>query len=98
MYDYTTNPEYFGYFDDPSQIEPTYDPGQNAPCLICGKPWMPGTVHITIFATWDETKQKDTCYFYRFHRTCHDGLGSDEQREEFEGRMFESTQTSNNDA
>lgn len=93
--DYRSNPEYFGYYDNPVQKEPAYDPGQTAPCLICGGPWIPETVRTITFVRWDSDLGKPAghiAYFYRVHQACHDGLGSDEQRKEFEGRMFESTE------
>jgi hypothetical protein len=27
---------FYGWFDDPGQTEPTYEPPRNAPCLFCG--------------------------------------------------------------
>ena len=93
--DYRSNPDYFGYYDDPTQREPKYDPMQTAPCLICGESWTPDTVRTLTFVRWSSVEGKPAstiCYFYRIHRACHDRLGSDEQREEFEGRMFESTE------
>lgn len=34
----------YGYYDDPSQTTPKFDPDDKAPCLICGEKWTEDTV------------------------------------------------------
>jgi len=59
----------FGWFDDPDQQEPSYDPPHDAPCLFCGKPINAGNVrtHSLMYAGPEYAKRS---YFYRTHRTC----------------------------
>jgi hypothetical protein len=75
---YATNPEYFGYYDEPTQSEPTYDPWNKAPCLICGNRMDDDDVR-TISLIPAETDPQPRIWFYRVHRTCHVQLTADEQ-------------------
>lgn len=59
----------YGWFDDPWQHDPSYDPPHNAPCLFCGKPVTADDVrtHSLMYAGTIYAKRS---YFYRTHRTC----------------------------
>lgn len=60
----------YGWFDDPDQIEPSYEPPRNAPCLFCGFPVHADDVrtHSLMFRNQYGARS----YFYRTHRTCAD--------------------------
>lgn len=66
-----TGNQVYGWFDDPWQTEPSYDPPHDAPCLFCGKPVAPDDVrtHSLMYAGPVYAKRS---YFYRTHRTCAD--------------------------
>lgn len=59
---------FYGWFDDPTQTEPTYEPPRDAPCPFCGKPIYSGDVrtHSLMYAGQYAARS----YFYRTHRTC----------------------------
>ena len=60
----------YGWFDDPDQVEPSYEPPRNAPCLFCG-----GNVHAQDVRTHNlmySGQYAARSYFYRTHRTCAD--------------------------
>ena len=56
----------FGYFSDPSQVSPVYDPGLTAPCPHClHRLWLP-VMTISLM------REGSPCsYFYRAHKECH---------------------------
>lgn len=90
---YITNPEYFGYFDDPSQKEPAYDPIKIAPCLLCEKKLKDDDVRTITFLRLDKIGNLgEICYFYRVHKSCHERLSYDE-RSKFEEEIYDSTET-----
>jgi hypothetical protein len=58
----------YGWFDDPGQETPTYEPPRDAPCLFCAH-----LIHAGDVCTHSLTFQGDYAarsYFYRTHRTC----------------------------
>jgi hypothetical protein len=59
----------YGWFDDPVQTEPTYNPPRNAPCLFCGNSITPDNVatHSIMQAGPAYAKRS---YFYRTHKSC----------------------------
>ncbi len=60
----------YGWFDDPDQLEPTYEPPRDAPCLFCGS-----SVHAKDVRTHNlmySGQYAARSYFYRTHRTCAD--------------------------
>jgi hypothetical protein len=59
----------YGWFDDPEQDTPTYDPPRDAPCLFCGNPVHNDDVR-THSLMWDGPVYAKRSYFYRTHRTC----------------------------
>jgi hypothetical protein len=56
----------FGWFDDPSQTTPAYDPPHDAPCLFCGSPIHADDVQTHSIMMSGSAKS----YFYRTHKTC----------------------------
>jgi hypothetical protein len=70
----------YGWFDDSSQTEATYDPPHNAPCLICGDPVRDDDVRTISMMNMPETRPERS-YFYRVHRTCHEPLSDVEKTE-----------------
>ena len=58
----------YGWFDDATQTEPTYDPPSAAPCLFCGKPVSSDDVrtHCLIYTHQYAARS----YFYRTHKSC----------------------------
>jgi hypothetical protein len=59
---------FYGWFDDPDQREPSYDPPHNAPCSFCGMPINADDVrtHSIMY----EGQYAARSYFYRTHRSC----------------------------
>jgi hypothetical protein len=57
----------FGYFDEPGQTAPTFDPGPDAPCPICLKKLEPPVMTISLMAPGSARS-----YFYRIHKGCAD--------------------------
>lgn len=55
----------FGYFDSPTQIEPTYDPGLTVPCPIC---LLDLTMPVTTISLMGVKDNKS--YFFRAHKSC----------------------------
>jgi hypothetical protein len=61
---------FYGWFDDPGQAHPTYEPPRDAPCPFCGFP-----VHAEDVSTHSliyKGQYAARTYFYRTHRTCAD--------------------------
>ena len=62
---------FYGWFDDPSQTEPSYSPPLGAPCPLCGK-----TITLleddirTHNLMYQGAQYAKRSYFYRTHRTC----------------------------
>jgi hypothetical protein len=59
---------FYGWFDDPRQLEPTYEPPRDAPCPFCGL-----RIHAGDVRTHNLVYPRDygaRSYFYRTHRTC----------------------------
>jgi len=60
----------YGWFDDPGQIQPTYDPPRDAPCLYCAHPIHADDVCTHSISFVGEYAARS--YFYRTHRSCAD--------------------------
>lgn len=61
---------FYGWFDDASQTEPTYDPGLPAPCPYCGSEITDAEdcrTHCVMAVAPSYAKRS---YFYRTHKTC----------------------------
>lgn len=66
--------QFYGWFDDASQVTPTYEPPRRGPCLLCGKPIQAQDVR-TISLMMAASAYAKRSYFYRLHRTCSDLWG-----------------------
>ncbi len=63
-----TQQVFYGWYDDATQTEPTYEPPRGGPCLFCGGAITPGDVRThSIMAVGEYARRS---YFYRTHRTC----------------------------
>ena len=59
---------FYGWFDDPRQAEPTYEPPRDAPCLFCGFSIQADDVRTHSLMYREEYAPRS--YFYRTHRSC----------------------------
>jgi hypothetical protein len=59
---------FYGWFDDPDQAEPTYEPPRDAPCPFCGFKVHIDDVRTHCLAYRDDYGRRS--YFYRTHRSC----------------------------
>lgn len=62
--------QFYGWFDDAAQTEPTYKPPLGSPCPFCGMPVDDESdmrTHSLMYQTNEYAKRS---YFYRTHRTC----------------------------
>lgn len=76
--------ELVGYFTDPAQTEPAYDPPHDAPCLVC---WHPVTENDVRTISLAPLERAVVSVFFRVHRSC---AGTDpEAVEEIEHRIIE---------
>jgi hypothetical protein len=64
---------FFGWFDDASQVTPSYDPPRNAPCLFCGA--RINATDVRTHSLMYRGEYAARSYFYRTHRTCADRDG-----------------------
>ncbi len=64
----TIENQIYGWFDDPDQERPSYEPPRNAPCLFCGVPIHSGDVRTHSLMYQGQYAARS--YFYRTHRTC----------------------------
>jgi len=74
----------YGYFTDPLQTEPVFDPGLSAPCRICARPLNATDVRTISLMVPDDTRS----YFYRVHRSCHEPL-SETDRVKVDGLLID---------
>lgn len=64
----STGNTFYGWFDDPNQIVPSYEPPTDAPCLFCGS--KIGATDIRTHSLMYQGQYAARSYFYRTHRTC----------------------------
>ncbi len=64
----------YGYFDDPAQDVPAFDPGLTVTCPICQQ-MLTGDALCHSFMAPGDTRS----YFWRYHRRCAEGLPADWQ-------------------
>lgn len=73
--------QFYGWFDDETQVNPTYDPPHDGPCLFCGVKIAADNVRTHSIMYQGKVYAKRS-YFYRTHRTCADadktGVGMDD--------------------
>lgn len=62
-----------GYFTDASQDVPAYDPGTDAPCIVCMKPIAADQMRTVSVALYSGRKRS---LFYRAHRSCEEESGA----------------------
>lgn len=65
----------YGYFTDPQQTEPVFDPGLSVPCPICAD--MLNAVDVRTISLMVPGDLRS--YFYRVHRSCHEPLSEQER-------------------
>ena len=63
-----TNNAFYGWFDDPDQLEPSCEPPRDTPCLFCGTPVHEADVRTHNLLYRGEYAARS--YFYWTHRTC----------------------------
>jgi hypothetical protein len=66
-----SNPQgnvFYGWFDDPDQEQPTYDPPRTAPCPFCG--FAINSSDVRTHSLMYQGQYAARSYFYRTHRTC----------------------------
>jgi hypothetical protein len=59
---------FYGWFDDPEQTDPTYEPPRDAPCPFCGGPVNADDVQTPSLLYTGQYAARS--YFYRQHKTC----------------------------
>ena len=64
----------YGYYDDATQTDPTYDPGLGADCPVCHLSLTPPIVTISLMVPGDSRS-----YFYRLHRYCQNTLTREQE-------------------
>ena len=64
----------YGYYGNPEQTEPVYEPGLEVDCPICHQQISRPMWTISLMLIGDERS-----YFYRVHKACYDPLTSDEK-------------------
>lgn len=84
-----TMPQY-GHFTDAAQTRPSYDPGLDIECPVCGKRLSPPLKTISLMLPGDERS-----YFYRTHKGCYDGL-SEEGRTRVDGLLIDAIASARN--
>lgn len=69
-----------GYYIRPDQPidQPTFDPGMDAPCPVCGLQFTLDSVR-TVSVMYDDGRD-GISLFYRLHRRCHDGLTIEQEQ------------------
>lgn len=59
---------FYGWFDDPTQDVPSYDPPHDAPCPFCG--FKVSSDDVRTHSLMYQGQYAARSYFYRTHRTC----------------------------
>lgn len=76
----------WGWYDDATQVAPTYEPPRDAPCPYCLAPIVPGDMRTISIMNAGPSYAKRS-YFYRAHRTCCEAATED-QLDDMDGRIF----------
>ena len=66
-------PDIVGYFDDPEQTTPAYDPGPEGLCPICCHPvgrHSEDNPLVTISLAHQSMTHRHRSYFFRAHKNC----------------------------
>jgi hypothetical protein len=56
----------FGYFSNATDEQPTFDPGLDAPCPVCGEVLSSASIKTVSFHTPGSPRS----WFYRIHKHC----------------------------
>lgn len=64
----------FGWFDKESQTYPTFDPGLEVNCPVCGLTLSPEVVTLSVMRVGSPRS-----YFYRVDKGCYEGLSDDQK-------------------
>lgn len=79
-----TEPSIFGYFDQPEQTAPTFDPGLDALCPHCLQKLERPVRTISLLVPSDSRS-----FFYRVHRACAE-RATEQQVTEIESSLVDS--------
>lgn len=61
---------FYGWFDDPTQTEPTYSPPLDAPCPLCGHRIESFSGDVRTHNLMYVGAYAKRSYFYRTHKSC----------------------------
>lgn len=81
----------YGYFTDPRQTEPVFDPGLSVLCPICTQTLNVANVRTISLMVPDDSRS----YFYRVHRSCHEPL-SEQERNCVDGLLIDAIYSTRN--
>jgi len=81
----------YGYFTDPTQVEPVFDPGLSAACPVCAEVLNANNVRTISLMV----PNNDRSYFYRVHRSCHEPL-KDTDRCKLDGLLVDAIYSARN--
>jgi hypothetical protein len=65
---------YFGYYENDEQTKPSYDPGLEIECIICGKKLSEPIKTVSLMPYYNRVSS----YFYRTHKECYENLSAEE--------------------
>jgi hypothetical protein len=82
-----------GYFDQPGQTIPAYDPPVDLPCPYCEEPMNRFNIRTHGFMN---TRHRRRSWFFRTHRTC-DEKASEEQKNKLFESMSLTSEAANDD-
>lgn len=71
------NLKLFGFFEDEREV-PTYEPGTEVSCLLCGKPLNYPANAIKTISIYAFFHYAPRSYFYRTHKECYESTPESE--------------------
>jgi len=72
-----------GFYDDPTQTEPTYDPSARCQCIVCNRQLTPPMKTISLMLRGGKRS-----LFFRVHAPCWENL-SDDERATYESSVID---------
>lgn len=81
----------YGYFTDPQQTEPVFDPELSVACPVCAKALDVNDVRTISLVVPGDSRS----YFYRVHRSCHEPL-SEQERVRVDGLLIDAIYSAGN--
>ena len=79
-----TTKSIYGYFDEPGQATPTYDPGLDVDCPFCGEKLTEDYLsHSIMPMDWHRS------YFYRYHEKHAKEPNFDERQQEIDDTFID---------